>query len=60
MESKVTSGSVEEDAEAGDMGAAIARVMSVIYCSVDDACEALIHSNMDHDAALGYVMKEGD
>jgi len=60
MESKVTSGSVEEDVEAGDMDAAIALIMSLIYCSADDAREALIQSNMDHDAALGYVVKEWD
>jgi len=60
MESEVTGVSVEEDAEAGDMDAVIARIMSVIYCSVDDAREALMLSNMDHETALGYVVKEWD
>ena len=56
---EVTSDSGEEDAE-GDIDAAIAKIMSVLVCTAEEAREALIQSNMDHDAALGYVVKEWD
>jgi len=58
-EAEVTSGSGEKDAE-GDIDAAIAKIMSVLVCTAEEAREALIQSNMDPDAALLYIVKDWD
>ena len=43
-----------------DIDAAIGVVMSVLFCTAEEAREALIQSNMDPDAALLYIVKDWD